>query len=365
MTEQTDHKTKRPDVPFLRRFTQLTAAALYNFNFRGFADGKIYKGDSKGLCAPGLNCYSCPGAVASCPLGSLQNALVNSRYRAPYYILGTLLLFGLFLGRFICGFLCPFGLLQELLHKLPTPKLRKSCVTRALSYVKYILLAVLVIAIPLWKLAPGFCKYICPAGTFEAGLPLTFKNKMLRKMTGTLFSRKILILILCVVFCVICFRAFCRFVCPLGAIYSFFHPVSFFGVKVDPNRCTHCDACVHHCPMDIRKVGDRECIHCGSCSEVCPTGAIHFGLKDARRGNMTSDCDAAQAQVSAAVPHSAKYPATADLATQRAGSTGRLIARILLLALAVFLLWYGLSNGGWDDVKSKAIRICHECIGIG
>lgn len=365
MTEQTDCKKKRSKVPFIRRFTQLTAAVLYNFNFRGFADGKIYKGDSKGLCAPGLNCYSCPGAVASCPLGSLQNALVNSRYRAPYYILGTLLLFGLFLGRFICGFLCPFGLLQELLHKLPTPKLRKSRVTRAFSYVKYVLLVLLVIAIPLWKFAPGFCKYICPAGTFEAGLPLTFKNKMLRNMTGALFSRKVLILVLIAVCCVICFRAFCRFVCPLGAIYSFFHPVSFFGVKVDPNRCTHCDACVHHCPMDIRKVGDRECIHCGTCSEICPVGAIHFGIRDVKRGDKRSGSDTAQATVSAMLPGDEKPPAVNGITARRAGRIGRLIARLLLLALTVFLLWYGLSHGGWDDLKSKAIRICYECIGIG
>ena len=101
MTEQTDSRIKRSRLPFTRRFTQLIAAVLYNYNFRGFVDGKIYKGDTKGLCAPGLNCYSCPGAVASCPLGSLQTALVNSRYRAPYYILGTLLLFGLFLGPFL------------------------------------------------------------------------------------------------------------------------------------------------------------------------------------------------------------------------------------------------------------------------
>ena len=165
----------------IRRYTQLMAAVLYNCHFTGFAEGRIYQGKFKGVCTPGLNCYSCPGAVAACPLGSLQGALVSSKYRFPYYILGTLLLMGLFLGRFICGFLCPFGLLQELLHKLPSPKIRKSRATRILSYGKYVILALFVVVIPLWKLAPGFCKYICPAGTFEAGLPLTFKNKALRE----------------------------------------------------------------------------------------------------------------------------------------------------------------------------------------
>lgn len=318
-----------PNSPRVRRYTQLMAAVLYNCHFRGFAEGKIYKGDLKGVCAPGLNCYSCPGAVASCPLGSLQFALVNSHYRFPYYILGTLLLFGLFLGRVICGFLCPVGLLQELLHKIPSPKIRKSRVTRVLSYLKYVLLAVLVIVIPLWNLAPGFCKYVCPAGTFEAGLPLTLKNKQLRAMAGVLFSWKILLLTLILVLCVVCFRAFCRFLCPLGAIYSFFHPVNVFGIRVDTNLCTNCDACVNHCPMDIRRVGDRECVHCGSCRSVCPTGAIRYGYK---KGG-------------------AAHAVTA--------------VRIVLLILAILLVWYGLHQGDLDSLKAKAFRICYECIGIG
>ncbi|MBR7021058.1 MAG: 4Fe-4S binding protein [Lachnospiraceae bacterium] len=369
MTEQNDSKLKRSRLPFIRRFTQLIAAVLYNCNFRGFADGKIYKGDTKGLCAPGLNCYSCPGAVASCPLGSLQTALVNSRYRAPYYILGTLLLFGLFLGRFICGFLCPFGLIQQLLHKLPSPKIRKSRFTRILSYGKYVILAVLVIVIPLWKLAPGFCKYICPAGTFEAGLPLTLKNPQLRELAGVLFSWKVMLLTLIVILCVVCFRAFCRFLCPLGAIYSFFHPVSVFGVRVDPKLCTHCDACVRHCPMDIRKIGDRECIHCGSCTEVCPTEAIHFGIKETKKGTYTL---AENEGVATTAANAA--PTMENMQTSAASSSGktvatrrniRLITRIILLALTVFLIWYGLSHGGWNDLKNKAIRVCYECIGIG
>ena len=92
---------------------QLITAVLYNCNITGFAKGTIYQGDVKGLCVPGLNCYSCPGAVGACPLGSLQSALVSSKYKLPYYMLGVLLLFGIFFGRVICGFLCPFGFLQE------------------------------------------------------------------------------------------------------------------------------------------------------------------------------------------------------------------------------------------------------------
>lgn len=317
-----------------RRYVQLMAAVLYNCNFRGFADGKIYKGSTKGVCVPGLNCYSCPGAAASCPLGSLQTALVGSRYRIPYYILGTILLFGLFLGRFICGFLCPFGLIQDLLHKIPVPKIKKSRVTRLLSLFKYVVLFVFVLIIPLWKLVPGFCKYICPAGTFEAGLPLVFKNPVLRTLTGWLFTWKVFLLCVILLLCMFCFRAFCRFLCPLGAVYSFFQPVSIYGIRVDPDRCTNCGACVQTCPMDVRKVRDRECIHCGQCISSCPEGAIRYGFKD-----------------------SVKNPGSRK--------TVLLIVRLILLAIGVTLLIAGILGDGFHDVLNKAIRICHECIGIG
>ena len=79
-----------------------------------FLKGTIYQGNSKKFCAPGLNCYSCPGAVAACPLGALQASLNSFPTALPLYMLGILLLFGALLGRAVCAFLCPFGLIQEL-----------------------------------------------------------------------------------------------------------------------------------------------------------------------------------------------------------------------------------------------------------
>lgn len=261
---------------FKRRYIQLVCAVLYNCHFTGFVTGRIYKGDVKGVCVPGLNCYSCPGAIGACPLGSLQGAIANSAYKLPFYMLGTLMLFGVLLGRMICGFLCPFGLIQELVFKLPLPKFKKSKVTRTLSYLKYLILAVFVIGIPLTKLMPGFCKYICPAGTLLAGIPLVSMNANLQGMVGWLFTWKVFALAVCLLLCSVCFRAFCRFICPLGAIYSFFHPIAFFGMKVDKEKCTGCNACIRYCKMDTLRVGDRECIHCGECKKVCPQDAIHL-----------------------------------------------------------------------------------------
>ncbi len=269
--------------PSKRRLIQVYAALLANANIKGFFSGRIYSGNTKYACVPGLNCYSCPGAVGACPLGALQNALASSGTRAPYYVLGILMLFGVLLARTICGFLCPFGLFQDLLYKIRTPKLKKSRFTRALSYLKYVLLAVFVVSIPIMfgldaHAVPAFCKYICPAGTLggAVGLLIHPDNASLYGMLGGLFSWKFLVLILVVLGCVFVFRGFCRFLCPLGALYGFFNRISLLGVRLDKNKCTDCGLCVSFCKMDVRHVGDRECIQCGECIAVCPAKAISF-----------------------------------------------------------------------------------------
>ena len=262
-----------------RRIIQLITAVLYNCNITGFAKGTIYQGNIKGMCVPGLNCYSCPGAVGACPLGSLQSALLSSKYKMPYYMLGVLLLFGVLLGRVICGFLCPFGLLQELLYKIPVRKLKKSKWTRRLSLIKYVVFAVFVIIIPLTLAVPGFCKFICPAGTLEGGVPLVIMNESLRRLIGWLFSWKLLLAAAIIIASVFIFRFFCRFICPLGAFYSLFNRISILGVKVDEHKCTNCGMCVKQCRMDVNKIGDRECIQCGECKDICPEGAVSIGVK--------------------------------------------------------------------------------------
>ena len=264
--------------PSKRKLIQLYAALLYNANIKGFFNGRIYKGATKNLCVPGLNCYSCPGAVGSCPLGALQNALTASGTRTPAYIFGTIILFGLLLGRTICGWLCPVGLAQELLYKIKTPKLKKSKATRALSYLKYFLLIALVVILPMFFAIPGFCEYVCPAGTFEGGVGLlsNANNEGLLQNLGPLFSWKFTLLVIIVVASIFIFRVFCRFLCPLGALYGFFCRIALLGVKLDKDKCTDCGLCITACKMDIKKVGDHECIHCGACISVCPTKAISW-----------------------------------------------------------------------------------------
>ena len=270
-------------APLTRRLIQLYSALLYNAHLKGFAEGQIYTGALKSLCVPGLNCYSCPGAVGACPLGALQNAIAASADRPAFYVVGVLLLFGLLLGRVVCGFLCPFGLLQELLHKIPTKKLKKSPLTRKLSHLKYAILLIFALAIPAWFAVrrlpmPGFCKFICPAGTLEGAVLLLLHpaNGALRAMAGGLFWWKLTLLALILAACVVVYRSFCRFLCPLGALYGLMAKLALLGVKVDESCCTDCGACLRACPMDIRRVGDRECVHCCSCIDLCPAQAISF-----------------------------------------------------------------------------------------
>lgn len=265
-----------------RRIIQLISTLLCNLNLKGFATGRIYQGQLKTLCLPGLNCYSCPGAIGACPLGSLQSFVSGTVPRFPLYVAGWLLLMGLWLGRTVCGWLCPFGFIQELIYHTPLPKLGKSRTTRLLSRLKPVwgILLVLVIPLALWTVqgigVPAFCKYLCPAGTLEASIPLLFLNAPLMKAAGWLTVWKFIVLAVFLLLMMVLYRPFCRFLCPLGAWYGCFNRHAALGITVDRNRCTACGHCAAICPMDIKIAGDQECISCGKCQHSCPSAAISF-----------------------------------------------------------------------------------------
>ena len=275
-----------------RRCVQFLSMLICNADLRGFAQGAaqgtVSRSPLKRLCVPGLNCYSCPGAIASCPLGALQNSLSQGRF--PFFVTGLLLLTGAALGRGVCAFLCPFGLIQELLYRLPSPKLSKSPLTRRLSLLKYGFLILPAAALPLGAFfvygfgEPFFCKFLCPAGTLEAALPLVLLNPALRELIGGLFFLKLAFLAVFAGSSVFIFRFFCRFICPLGVIYGFFNRFALFGMKIKEENCSHCGKCAVACKMDTRRALDRECIRCGECSGICPAGALSWGRI---RGNRT------------------------------------------------------------------------------
>ena len=328
--------------PSTRRLIQLYSALLHNAHLRGFIDGEIYQGKTKYACVPGFNCYSCPGAVGACPLGALQNALAAAGHRAGWYMLGILLLFGTILGRTICGWICPLGLIQELMHKLPTFKIRKSRVTRLLSYLKYVVLAVFVIAIPLYYglthdiPVPGFCKYICPAGTLEGAVGLLSNpaNSGLFGMLDIYFTRKFVIMVIIGLSCIFCYRSFCRFLCPLGAIYGLFNRFCLTGVKVDTEKCNGCGACVRSCGMDVKRVGDHECIHCAQCMDCCPKKAISL-----KAGNVTLKAPADST------------PEGTGEASDKGKKAGRTAWAIAIAVLCFALLWFNFLDPSLKTAK--------------
>ncbi|MDR1516068.1 MAG: 4Fe-4S binding protein [Synergistaceae bacterium] len=283
-----------------RKIIQWLAALGCNAYVPGFSRGGIYKGGLKAICVPGLNCYSCPGAVASCPLGALQAVIGASRYSFSYYAAGLLLAFGLIFGRVICGFLCPFGLLQELLRKIPffrpgngalAPSRRFAGFAkfaRLFKYLKYILLVVFVLALPFLTKGdtgvgqPAFCKYICPAGTLEAGVPLLAANAPMRETLGWLFTLKASIALFTVIGCVITYRFFCKFLCPLGAFYGLFNRIALYQIHLDKDRCVRCGRCAQICQMAVDPSLDpncAECVRCGDCVKTCPTSALSAGFR--------------------------------------------------------------------------------------
>ncbi len=279
-------KTKIKEWP--RHITQAGWALLTNANLKGFITGKIYTGNAKKICVPGLNCYSCPGAVGSCPIGSLQAVLGSWNFKMAYYVVGILIFIGAVLGRIVCGFLCPFGLIQDLLNKIPFPKKIKTFKgDKLLRRLKYVILLVFVILLPLFVTdvigqgAPYFCKLICPAGTLEGGIPLVLLNESMRSAIGWLYAWKNLILIITIIAAIIIYRPFCRYICPLGAIYSLFNKVSVYRYQVDKHKCISCGKCADACKMAINPLENAnslECIRCGRCKQACPTNAIESGI---------------------------------------------------------------------------------------
>lgn len=318
-----------------RGLIQLFFAVLTNSFITGFIAGKIYKGDLKRVCAPGLNCYSCPGALLACPIGALQAVISSRAFNISLYVGGFLLLVGATLGRFVCGFLCPFGMIQEWLYKIPFPfKKNHFKGDRLLRYLKYVLLVVLVILLPTFMVnatgtgSPTFCKYVCPAGTLEGAIPLVLLSGSAPSQgvssisvlglpgasaelafpqlqfdlpgnslapqydIGFLFYWKMFILIAVVLLSVINWRPFCKYLCPLGAIYGLMNPISLYRLQMDESLCIHCHKCAKACKTCLdpeHKQNEAECVRCGDCVKVCPTGALSLGFGDKKTNTVPAN----------------------------------------------------------------------------
>ena len=268
-----------------RGWIQAGATLLTNLHLPNFLKGGLYQGAGKTVCVPGLNCYSCPAAGGACPIGSFQAVAGSSKFRFSYYVAGMLIFLGVLLGRLICGFLCPFGWFQELIHKIPLPRKKLSTKKlRPLRYLKYLIL-LLTVTLPLIFTNevglgdPFFCKYLCPQGVLEGAIPLSMANAGIRAALGSLFTWKFIVLLTVIVLSIVFYRPFCKWLCPLGAFYSLFNSVSLLDMRVNKDRCISCGKCARVCGMDVditKTPNHTECIRCGVCIKACPTDAIRY-----------------------------------------------------------------------------------------
>ncbi len=281
-------KNNKKNIYSFRTVLQIIWTAITNGYWAGIFKLQIYSGKLKTLCVPGLNCYSCPGSIGSCPIGALQAVLGKKGHYFSFYVIGILMFFGSLIGRFVCGFLCPFGLFQDLLHKIPfLKKIRVMPKEKYLVKIKYFVLIIFVIILPMFIVnvvgdgMPFFCKLLCPVGTLEGGVPFVLFRDTFRSIIGFLFFWKLTLLIITIFLSIIIYRPFCKVLCPLGAIYSLFNKVSLFRYYVDMNKCINCKLCSKNCYMNVDPVQNSnhlECIRCGKCKNVCPVGAIKTGF---------------------------------------------------------------------------------------
>jgi ferredoxin-type protein NapH len=226
---------------------------------------------TRGFPCPALNCHACPAAAFACPIGALQHFVTLGA--TPFYLLGVLALVGGLVGRAACGWLCPFGWIQELVHQLPGPKWRAS---NRFTWSRYVILGGLVIVIPWITGQPWFCK-LCPAGMLEAGVPLVLWSAEIRALVGPLYLVKGLILAAMAGWMVATQRPFCRWICPLGALWSPLNRISLLQLEVACSSCSGCNRCREVCPVDIHVHEDpnnEACIRCLACVRECPAGCI-------------------------------------------------------------------------------------------
>ena len=274
----------------LRIITQAVSFAFHNGYIHGWLKGKINTGTNKAFCMPGLNCYSCPGAIGACPIGSLQAVLDSGTMKFSLYVLGFIATVGVLCGRFVCGWRCPFGAIQDLLYRIPLfKKIKNLPGHKYLRWLKYVVLVVFVIVLPMVVTGPGgsgqpwFCEWICPSGTLLGGIPLVIANSNLRAAAGWRFVWKVALLILILIGSVKIYRPFCKYLCPLGALYGGCNKVSLYRLKVQEDKCVGCGACQRACGMDIpvwKTPNSIECIRCGKCMAACPTGALTSTWKE-------------------------------------------------------------------------------------
>lgn len=239
------------------------------------------------LSIPGcvFHCYACPLASFACPVGVV--AQFTALHIVPLMALGVVVTVAMLVGSLVCGWACPFGFLQDLLAKIPTPKFRLPGWT---SYGRYIVLLALVLAVPyFWGEGhPLFICRVCPAGALEGAVPYMAKQAAAGKTVEWMSWYKALILGAFLIGSLFIYRPWCRMLCPLGGFFAFFNHMSFFHLRFKADNCTECNLCRSRCSTGVqveRAVNVSRCIRCMECT-AC--GAIEPAISSSAGNPPTS-----------------------------------------------------------------------------
>jgi len=265
-------------VPLLknRRLYQVLTGVFANLPFYNFFLARLYAGSLKSVPLPIMNCYACPASLYSCPIGTLSHFLVLSK--VPLLALGVISAVSASFGRWICGWACPFGLIQDFLNKIPSVKFE---LPRPFVYLKYFILVFGVFLLPYLFKEHYFCM-VCPVGTVEAGVYWVAVSSMIANMAGAFFLFKLAFGSMFIYGSIFIKRPFCRYVCPLGALFSIFNKFSVVDFKVEEKDCIECNLCKKSCPVDYPIYEDPNspaCLRCLNCVRVCPAVKVNVSLK--------------------------------------------------------------------------------------
>jgi polyferredoxin len=257
-------------LSFARRIVQFLSFGALNSNF-------IHSAAVSRWCLPVMNCEACIYGWLGCPVGMIRNSLTMHEF--PWIPLAIVLGIGVLVGRFFCGWICPIGLLQDLLHKIPS---RKFPVPRWTTWIKYPVLAGSVFAAA-WTLggdSPWFFCNFCPTAGVQVVLPAAIMERDVLKLfeQPAKFASTLAMLLGAVALS----RPFCKILCPIGALVAITNKIMPWKLHLNGNSCIHCRKCERSCPMDLPVMKhqdaavsrDPECILCHECKSACPVDAI-------------------------------------------------------------------------------------------
>jgi len=243
-----------------------------------------------GIIYPFYFCYACPWAWASCPIGIVEHSFVDFGYGEFTngfillgYVFGTISVFGFLFGRFICGWVCPIGALQDLVRFVRFKVFKKKAPRLfSLRWVKYGVL--FLIPVTSYAFKELFYTRFCPVGGITGTFP-TLATDWAGWVIGPDFAIKVVSVSLFFVLVIVVARGWCRFLCPLGAWLSFYNKVTPLHISFDKDKCVDCGLCTKACPMNIDVPKNRrslECIGCTRCLHACNKDALSLNAFNRR-----------------------------------------------------------------------------------